>query len=234
MKLITAVCVFIFLLQSCAPSRYVVPLNRREKAVAISYGGVIAEKNNVVQPIHAASITYGYGKTDKLTYFTGLHLTSAFEGFYMGELGMLKEWYWDSKRKLGFTTNFVANVGSDNWAGFHLIPQFDANLYWHFKSDPHYFCDCPGDPKYKMFFYLGFQNHYRMISSYDYRAPFNEDVSLSPHLGYNFGSGNWKLNTEVKWVQPWGDNLHENPGIWNPLMPTGSFSGFFTFFYQFH
>lgn len=231
-KLLVALSILI--LTSCAPTRYVVPLQRKEKAIGIAYGGPVIEDDGVVMPAPLVSFTYAKGKTNKLTYFGGLQLSPIFDGFYAGEIGALKEWKWWSKRKLGLTTNFVANVMTDNKdGGFNFFPQFDMNLYWHFKSDPHYYCDCPGDPKWKMFLYTGFQTHYNVVSDYEFTDPFKDDVLFSAHFGYSFGAGKWRLNTELKWIQPWVDNTVHDPRIWNPAMEYGTFGGYLTFYHNF-
>lgn len=232
-KLITIL--IIAILASCAPSRYVVPLTRREKAIGLAYGGAILEKDGVAMPAPLVSFSYAKGKTDKLTYFTAAQISPMFDGYFAGEIGALKEWkYWQQK-KIGLTTNFVANVMTDNKdGGFNFFPQFDMNLYWHFKSDPHYHCDCPGDPKWKMFTYVGFQSHFNVVADYELMAPFDEDVILSPHFGYSFGTGKWRLSTELKWIQPWVDNTVHDPKIWNPAMNTGTFGGTIAFYHNFN
>lgn len=224
----------VLLFASCAPTRYVVPLNKREKSVGVAFGGPVIEDNGAVMPAPFLSLTYAKGKTDKLTYFGGLQLSPVFDGYYAGEIGALREWKWWSKRKIGLTTNFVANVFSDNkGGGFNFFPQFDMNLYWHFRSDPHYFCDCPGDSKWKMFAYSGFQTHYNVVSNYDLKDPFKDDILFSPHVGYSFGTGSWRFVTEVKWIQPWVDNTVHDPMIWNPAMETGTFGGYLTYYHSF-
>lgn len=218
---------------SCAPSRYVVPLNRKERSFGVSYGGLIVEENDVPMPLPLVNISYAKGKTDRLTYFGGLHISPLLNGYFGGEIGALREWKWWSKLKLGLTTNAVANIMYASYSGFNIFPQFDANLYWHFKNDPHYFCDCPGDPKWNMFFYTGFQSHYNGINNYSFSEPFSDELVFSPHVGYSFGTGDWRFSTEIKWIQPWSNNMHDEYKIWNPIMNTGAFGGFISFYNNF-
>lgn len=228
------VVIFVLVLSSCAPSRYIIPLNRKEKAFGVSVGGPMIEENTVVTPVPLVNVSYAYGKTNKLTYFGGLQLSPVFDGYYAGDLGVLKEWYWNGDKNLGFSTNLAGNVMTNKYSGrLDFYPQLDANLYWHFKGDPHYYCDCPGDPKFMMFLFTGFSSYFKVINDYEFDYPFDEDVIFSPHIGYSFGSKNWKLNTEVKWIQPWYDNTQHDPKIWNPVMYTGAFGGYLTFYYHF-
>ena len=224
----------LFFLASCAPTRYVVPLTKKEKSISVSFGGPVIEERGYITPAPFLSFTYAEGKTKSLTYFGGLQLSSLFDGFFAVEAGALKEWKWWSKKKIGFTTNFVANAMTDGIdGGFTFFPQFDANLYWHFMSDPHYFCDCPGDPKWNMFLFTGFQSHYNVVSDFDLKTPFNSDFLFSPHLGLSIGPGASRLAAEVKWIQPWVDNTLHNPQIWNPFMETGTFGGFISCYHNF-
>jgi len=227
--------IFIFVVvASCAPTRYVVPLTKKEKSISVSFGGPIIEERGYITPVPFLSFTYAKGKTKSLTYFGGLQLSSLLDGFYAVEFGALKEWKWWSKKKIGVTTNFVANAMTDIIdGGFTFFPQFDANIYWHFMSDPHYFCDCPGDPKWSMFLFTGFQSHYNVISDFDLETPFKNDLLFSPHLGLSIGPGASRLAAEVKWIQPWVDNTIHDPTIWNPFMETGTFGGFISFYHNF-
>jgi hypothetical protein len=219
---------------SCSPTRYVVPLTKKEKSISLSFGGPIIEEQRVITTAPFLNFTYAKGKTKSLTYFGGFQMSHLLDGFYAVEIGALKEWKWWNKKKIGFTTNFVANAMTDSKdGGFTFFPQFDANIYWHFMSDPHYFCDCPGDPKWKMFLYTGFQSHYNVISDIDLMMPFASDLLFSPHLGLSIGSGSSRLVSEFKWIQPWVDNTKHDPSIWNPFMETGTFGGFLSFYHNF-
>lgn len=233
--MIRIILISIVFLASCAPSRYVVPLNRKEKAISLSYGGPIVQEDGVAMPAPLFDFSYAYGKSDKQTRFAAVKISPMFDGYFAGELGILKEWKYWSDRKLGLTTNVVANLMTDNKdGGFNFFPQFDMNLYWHFKSDPHYDCDCPGDPKWKMFLYVGFQSHFNVVSDYDFTDPFKDDVLFSPHFGYSFGTGKWRLSPEIKWIQPWVDNTVHDPMIWNPAMNTGTFGATIAFYHNFN
>tara|TARA_Y100000766_G_scaffold285563_1_gene310334 strand:+ start:3211 stop:3912 length:702 start_codon:yes stop_codon:yes gene_type:complete len=224
----------VFLLEGCSPTRYVVPLTKKEKSISLSFGGPIIEERGVISTAPFLSFTYAKGKTKSLTYFGGFHMAKLLDGFYAVEIGALKEWKWWNKKKIGLTTNFVANAMTDSKdGGFTFFPQFDANIYWHFKSDPHYFCDCPGDPKWNMFLYTGFQSHYNVVSDIDLKIPFASKLIFSPHIGLSMGPGASRLVAEIKWIQPWVDNTVHDPAIWNPFMETGTFGGFLSFYHNF-
>ena len=57
---------------SCAPSRFVQPLEKDEKAITASLGGPLTQIPGVATiPIPHTNITYGQGITDKITVFGG-------------------------------------------------------------------------------------------------------------------------------------------------------------------
>lgn len=226
--------IIVLFIVRCAPSRHVIPLGRHERAFSVSVGGPVLEKETATYPEPLVSLTYAYGKSKNGTRILGLHATAASEGFYIAEYGYLKEWWFNNKRNIGFTTNMVANVGldrSDLEVSFY--PQLDANLYWHYHGDPHYYCDCPSDGKFMMYIYAGLATYVRAYSKEKFKVPFNNDVLVAPHIGSNFGGKKWKLNAEVKWLQPWAKNDSFNYGIWNPIGNMGTFGGYLSFYHFF-
>ncbi len=223
--------IFIF---SCAPSRHVIPLNRKERAISVSIGGPVLINETATFPEPLVSITYAYGKTKTATRFIGVHATAANKGAYIIEYGFLKEWWFNSRRNIGFTTNMVANVGVDksDW-DVSIYPQLDANLYWHYHGDPHYYCDCKNDGRFMKFIYVGIGSYVRAYSKEEFKQPFNNDVIISPHFGYNIGGKQWKLNAEIKWIQPWVKNENPDYEIWNPMGDLGTFGGYLSFYKMF-
>ena len=71
----------VVLVTSCAPTRYVVPLTKKEKSISVSFGGPIIEERGIITPAPFLSFTYAKGKTKRLTYFGGLQLSSLLDGF---------------------------------------------------------------------------------------------------------------------------------------------------------
>lgn len=233
MRILTFVLIIVFL-GSCAPTRHVIPLNRKEKSISVSVGGPIMTKDDVTMPQPMVSLTYAYGKTKRLTYFTGVHLSAASEGYYGLELGLLREWWYSNKTNIGFTTNFVVNGFTDRFKlGFDLYPQIDANFFWHFHGDPHYYCDCPSDGKFMKYIYAGLATYYKVVSVQDFSPPFNQDVIVAPHFGFNLGGKKYKINTEFKWIQPWADNTKSDPEIWNPASYYGTYGVFLSYYRMF-
>ena len=110
--------------------------------------------------------------------------------------------------------------------GFALVANFCAPCSANWKIPIHL-------PLWNMFLYTGFQSHYNVVSDFDLETPFKDDLLFSPHLGLSMGPGPSRLVAEVKWIQPWVDNTIHDPAIWNPLMETGTFGGFLSFYHNF-
>jgi hypothetical protein len=92
----------LLLLVSCSPTRYVVPLTKKEKSISLSFGGPIIEDRGFVTTAPFLNFTYAKGKTKSLTYFGGFQMSYLIDGFYALEIGALKEWKWWNKKKNRF------------------------------------------------------------------------------------------------------------------------------------
>jgi hypothetical protein len=83
------------------------------------------------------------------------------------------------------------------------------------------------------FIYVGIGSYVRAYSKEEFKQPFNNDVIISPHFGYNIGGKQWKLNAEIKWIQPWVKNENPDYEIWNPMGDLGTFGGYLSFYKMF-
>ena len=215
--------------ESCAPSRHVIPLGRREKAVSIAVGGPIIDKYNVPLPVPLSSISYAYGITKKTTRIAAVHLSSMYYGIYHLEAGFLREFYYNKKLKVGFTGNLMGNFTIDQWDWkFRFYPQIDLNLYWHFKGDSHYHCDCPADRGLLQFLYIGSTNWIALKPSESYYYTQGQRFLLNPHFGYNIGTKRTKLNFEFKYYLPYVKNSNTRNEYYNPIGNYGAFGGTFS------
>src|ERR1044071_5298534 len=77
-------------LASCAPTRFVKPLNAKQKAVNLSLGGPLIDYSDLTIPMPFLTATYGYGFDSTLTGFGSLNITSALYGNLHLELGATK------------------------------------------------------------------------------------------------------------------------------------------------
>src|SRR5690349_10602934 len=75
---------------SCAPSRFVKPLNKGEQAINLAAGGPVIGYNDIPIPVPLVSTTYSYGIDSGLTAFGTLNITSALYGNAQVEAGVVK------------------------------------------------------------------------------------------------------------------------------------------------
>lgn len=227
--------IFVFLaLYSCTATREVVPLNWRDKTMNIEFGGPLVEDNFVPYPMPNLALYYAYGYSKKVTTYAGAFLTPATKGVYVTDWGFLREWKYWKDPKIGFTTSQSVQLGYNQLESEMIYnPQIDANLYWHFWSDPHYHCDCPGDRKVLQFIYVGASNYWD-ITKTDY-LELNRPGAyfFTPHLGYNIGSRSWRLNLEVKNYIPFSANDKSVEPIYNPFFDYGAYGAFLSFKFYF-
>lgn len=228
MKCTPYIILLIFIV-SCSPSRHVVPLARKERAVSISVGGPIINNSTPVPlPIPMVSASYAYGASKKTTRIAALHFTPMIYGTYHLEGGFLREWYYQKKLKIGFTSNIMGNLIFDHNAwNFKFYPQVDLNLYWHFLGDAHYFCDCPKDKGLNQFIYLGLTNWFELDRKTDYDISEGQRFLLNPHFGYNFGSKKVKFNLEAKYYLPYVKTITTGVDYFNPMNDYGALGASF-------
>ena len=98
---------FIFfgiILVSCSPSRHVVPLKKREQAIAISVGGPIVNIPGIAtMPVPLSSITYGRGLTNNTTVFGTWHTTAAVYGVAQFDIGATHSLWRKDNDKMGIS-----------------------------------------------------------------------------------------------------------------------------------
>ena len=111
----------------------------------------------------------------------------------------------------------------DRWSWkFKFYPQIDFNLYWHFKGDSHYHCDCPKDRGSLQFVYLGLTNWIELNRKNEYGISEGQRFLMNPHFGYNTGSKGTKLNFEVKYYLPYVNKNSSGVPYYNPMNDYGA------------
>jgi hypothetical protein len=233
---IASLFILLLIIISCSPSRHVVPLGKKERAVSVSIGGPIVNSRTLdaTVPLPMISASYAYGVSKKTTRIGAIHLTSMVFGTYHLEGGFLREWYYNKKSKVGFTSNLMGNLIFDHreW-NFKFYPQVDANLYWHFLGDVHYHCDCPKDRGLNQFLYIGATTWFELDRVSDYNISEGQRVLLNPHLGYNFGSKKLKFNIEAKYYLPYVKRSNTVIDYFNPINEYGALGATFGIYWLF-
>ena len=78
-------------LSSCAPMRFVRPLEKKQQAAGISIGGQLIRYHSLTVPVPFLVAGYGYGIDSALTGFATLNVTSALFGNAHLNLGVTRQ-----------------------------------------------------------------------------------------------------------------------------------------------
>jgi hypothetical protein len=179
--LIVAITSFI----SCAPSRFVKPLAKGEKAAGANFGGPLIGFAGTVIPIPLTSMYAGYGLNDRTTLFGSIHTTSIPYGVFQTDIGAtFGLWSKDSLRT-GLSISPALNIAA-NRASFKLWPAFDLNYYQSFGK------------KYS-YWYAGVSNWFELSSRKAHNEKHDKHWMLTPQAGVMFSKNNrWSHQVEVK------------------------------------
>jgi hypothetical protein len=182
---------------SCAPSRYVKPLNKGEKNIGFTFGGELIEFGNSTIPLPLTSIAGGYGIDSSLTVFTGLHTTSLYFNNLQLDIGCTKNVYASKNGKTNISVSPVINFITDfDSPTTRLWPQLDINAYRFFGTKNHYA-------------YLGFSNWFELANTRANEQPVSQHWIYNPQMGVVFNlKKNWILTTEIKLLAPNKENTY--------------------------
>lgn len=178
---------------ACAPSRFVKPLNKGERALNASLGGPLIGFANTTIPIPFTTIVYGYGLKQNFTLFGSIHTTSLLFGVFQTDVGCVTSLYKNDSMGIGFTASPIINFAIDKWDGNKKVwPQLDINFYKEFKKNR---------------FYIGMANWFELSSTKAHAETQQTHWLLNPHVGYSFCQPKWIFNLELKILAPTIDRL---------------------------
>jgi len=180
----------IALLQSCAPSRVVRPLEKDQKIISANLGGPLIGFAGTTIPMPLTSVAYAQGISDDVSAFGGLHITALLYGVIQTDLGACINVYHPDSSRFGFSVNPVLNIAYDTWEGNkRLWPEVSFNAYWEFA------------PK-KSFMYLGASNWFELSNNKAHDAEITNRWLFNPHVGYTYSRSKWNYNVELKYLLP--------------------------------
>jgi hypothetical protein len=182
--LILLICV-----SSCAPSRFIEPLDKGEQAVSFNIGGSLIEYADMTIPVPLTSLTYGNGIIEKLTVFGSLHTTSLIFNNFQTEVGIVShvrdQERWIPAVSSSLALNFITELSKGN---VKLWPQIDGNAYWNLNANKHRF-------------HLGYSIWIdtQMLDE-------NRIGVINPHFGYTYKMKTYELGAELKLLASGADN----------------------------
>jgi hypothetical protein len=191
MKLLPIPLIMVFLtFFSCAPTRFVKPLDKGQTAVTGNIGGPLVGFAGTTIPIPFTSLGAGYGISNTTTVFGNLHTTALAFGVVQVDAGVLhslvaQNGYWP-----GITGSLSANIMTDiHEANTKLFPQLDANAYWNYG------------PK-SNFFYLGTSNWVDLAGTRAHEEPQPNNWIFNLQAGHTFVRPKWNFVLEAKYLAP--------------------------------
>jgi hypothetical protein len=208
-------CLFIILLQFCAPSRYVKPLQKKESAVSFSFGGALIKYGPTPIPIPFTTFGYARGLTNRTTAYGDLHFTSALFSNAQADLGATILLY-EKEQYFGFTASPAIQLAYNirNKTGFRAWPSIDLNYFVHFSKRASYF-------------YAGI-NSWVEVSKYKAHNELQERHMIpNLQIGYTFVKPRWQNQFEVKYL---GVGVPNTPGVVEYIGVSGK--GTFGIFYS--
>lgn len=180
------------ILQDCAPTRFVTPLEQGEWAGGINVGGPLIEFGGTKIPVPFSSIYAGYGYTERTTLYGGLHTTSlAFKTFQLdaGANYLLRKM---QGQVPGISANGTLNLMADfREFGIRAYPSVALNAFY--------------DLKYGRL-YAGMDN---WLDFFPNATPDNSQHNLwvpAFHIGQAIKYKKWEFNFEYKYLAPYTSN----------------------------
>ncbi len=202
--------VVIISLAGCAPVRFVKPLNKKQSAANISFGGALIKYGKSTIPIPFLTANYGYGIDSSLTGFASVNITSALFGNLQLEAGITKQLLTQKKYLPAVSVTPVLNFIYRDKNAAKLYPQLAVNAFWEYG-------------KKKNLVYVSIDNWFELATKKVYGEKQTNHWFLMPSLGHSFCGKKGSFNTELKVIAP---NLTNKKLVVEYQTPLGTHGAF--------
>jgi hypothetical protein len=182
----------LFLVASCAPARFVEPLDKGEWSVGANLGGPVLDFGGAPIPVPLSAVEVGYGLDSSLTVHGALHATSMLFGNGQLDLGVTYKFVNQNKWIPNVSVSPGVNViYSPSAKTGKLWPMLDLNAYWNYGKRTNYI-------------YLGVNNYFELSRTMANNQPQNHNWLFSPQLGHILKGkkDKWEMITEFKYIGP--------------------------------
>ncbi|MCE2686730.1 MAG: hypothetical protein LW839_07825 [Cryomorphaceae bacterium] len=189
-------------LWSCAPARFVEPLQKGQQVLTGHFGGPIAKVPGIgAIPIPFTSIGYGRGLSNQTTIMGALQTTSLIFGVGQFELGVSQR-LWNTDR-MGLSGQLNTNILFDFYTGANRIwPQLDANYYFKYGLTSNQIAE----QRHYNFMYAGISNWFDFYRVESQGRP-NEQLWIpSLQFGHQWIRPKWSYQAELKILAPLASN----------------------------
>lgn len=195
-------------LWSCAPARFVEPLQKGQQVLTGHFGGPIAKVPGIgAIPIPFTSIGYGRGLSNQTTIMGALQTTSLAFGVGQVELGVSQR-LWNTDR-MGLSGQLNTNILIDFYTGANRIwPQLDANYYFKYGRQwrPEQLELSKVYHRNYNFVYAGISNWFDFYRVESQGRP-NEQLWIpSLQFGHQWIRPKWSYQAELKILAPLESN----------------------------
>lgn len=174
---------------SCSPSRFVKPLNKKQSAANLSFGGPLIKLGTTTIPIPFLSANYGYGIDSTLTGFASFNITSALYGNFQFEIGATKQLIHQRKYIPALSSTIQFNSIYRNKDAYKLYPQVDLIISCEYG-------------KRKNYFYAGAANWFELSGKKTLGQQQKNHWIFMPLIGHSFNGKKWNVNFEAKVIAP--------------------------------
>lgn len=183
---------------SCAPSRFIEPVEQGKLAVGATFGGPMIDFAGAPIPVPLSSIEVGYGFKENLTFFGGFHTTSFAFGNLQLDLGGTYQFLNQDKYVPNVSVSPSLNTVWDVYdRKIKSWPVLDLNAYWNYGERRNYF-------------YIGANNFFELsrTRALDQKQP--TFILFNPQIGHVLKGKDrkWELITEIKFLSPFTENSY--------------------------
>jgi hypothetical protein len=185
---------FLLLFSACAPSRFVKPLEKKQHAASFSFGGPLINYSGAPIPIPFTTLAYGYGLTNQVTVYGGLHTTSLLFGNLQSDLGASIGLLNKSRFGLSVSPALQLACNLRNKTGFRAWPSVDFNATLHLNQKPSYL-------------YGGVSSWFELASRKAHLETQQRHAIPNLHLGYSLVKSKWQHQFELKYLAAGIPNL---------------------------
>jgi hypothetical protein len=207
-------------LQSCAPTRAVMPLCYKENRISASVGGPIIRYGDAVLPVPQTSVTYSRGLSDSVTLFASFYPTAAIFGNLQLEVGFNRYLVNNDSAKFAVTVAPSIHYFRKDSIG-KVYPQIDVNFVKR-------------NPLNENYFYAGLSNWFEPSTR---KVDGEKQTNIwfpSPQIGYVWNTEKgFMFQTEFKYLVPFRRNDTGPVDYIGPFMPYGGMGLYLGFAYKF-
>jgi hypothetical protein len=208
------------LVNSCAPTRAVLPLCYKENRVSASLGGPIIHYGKAITPVPYTSITYSRGLSDTTTIFASIHPTAALYGNLQMEIGFNRYIINNDSAKYAVTIAPSLNYLKKDSIN-KVYPQIDVNFIKR-------------NPLNENYYYAGLCNWFEPSTKKINGEKQGNLWFPSPQVGYVWNTPKgFMFQAEFKYLVPFRRNDYGPVDYLKPIIPFGAMGIYFGAAYKF-